>query len=157
MLDRADAILKLALALAALFLGGGVGYYYGVFLPMHTAREAERVHAAEQAQLDKQKEADDKKAAAVKDARTEYNDCLSFAQLGYTSRWNSTCRSLHDAEQKNYDACVSSGYSTDYCATTYPVRPAKDCSLPDDTASDYDDSLKSDKDLCLQKLRASQS
>jgi hypothetical protein len=47
MIDKSDAILKLALALAAILIGLSVAYYYAMFLPERARAESQRIHEAE--------------------------------------------------------------------------------------------------------------
>lgn len=154
MLDRADAILKLALALAALFLGGGVGYYYGVFLPEQGAKtQEERVEAAK-AELSLKRRLDEQRTANATAAKVTYDVCLASSQQDYASRWESSCGTQNQADLKARRGCVAQGYDEQYCAS-YIVRPASDCTLPGGTAATYDGALQKAKELCIEEYKAS--
>jgi hypothetical protein len=157
MLDRADSILKLALSVAALCLGAGVGYYYGIFLPAQADASAARLEAAE-----KEKQAEARRTAeriekASADARIRYSECLIAASADYNTRWQSSCRSLNASDTKARRDCVSRGSTEEYCSTIINVRPASDCSLPTETADSYDAGHKDAKQLCMDELKASQA
>lgn len=156
MLDRSWAILRLAAALALLIAGTGIGYYYGVVLPARAEREDARVAKAQEAE---RKAADAARTALAKRqqaAQQDYADCLNFAELSYRNRWNSACRAQNMADQNAFADCRDDWFATDEgCRVKHPVRPERDCALPDQLAA----TLGSDRDRaraqCLGKLQAS--
>lgn len=161
MLKHAGAILKLALALAALIAGAGVGYYYAIFLPGHHERLAERETATAQARSGADIEAREDEArrrrARAEAARVEYQDCLNFAKLSYKQRWTASCRAMHAADVAAYDDCADDLFSTEEaCRERHPIRPERGCALPSRIA----DRLSGDRDRrkqeCLGKLEGPQ-
>lgn len=154
---RADAILKLSLAAAALMAGAGVGYYYGLFLPQHTQAQQQALHQ-------QQKQAAKDRAEAARKATLErtrqqqaaqlgYQDCVNFAQLGYRSRWNASCRSMHEADIEAYQDCLGHWFaSQSSCARKHPIRAEKGCDLPADIAAAYADDMDKATAQCRSRF-----
>ncbi|HKT85938.1 MAG TPA: hypothetical protein VJQ77_07635 [Novosphingobium sp.] len=160
MLDRASAILKLALALAVLLAGGGVGYYYGIFLPNHARVQEERhqanADAAEKARRTAEAKVASEQARRQQTAQMEYEDCLNFAELSYKNRWAASCRAMNRSDAAEFEDCLDNLFSTEEsCRRRYPIRPERGCALPSQIAS----SLSADRDRargqCLGRLQAS--
>lgn len=152
MLDRADAILKLALAVAAICLGCGVGYYYAVFLPSQAAAADQRVAAAEKVKAEVERHSIEAKSAAELAAKNIYQICVGAANIDYSSRWNTSCGSQHEADVKAKQNCNAQGLSEQYCGT-FVVRPATSCALPSITAEAYESTVKEAKRICLEALK----
>lgn len=89
MLDRADGVLKLAVAVAALMIGCAVGYYYVIFLPSQAAASIQRDAAAANAKI-----------AAQLALKEEYNECMAHAFNIYEDRWQLGCKREHDRNPK---------------------------------------------------------
>ena len=153
MLDRADAIFKLAMSFAALCLGVGIGYYYGLFLPAQATATAERIAAKEEAQKITQRSQENKRSEMAEAAQTTYDVCIADASASYSSRWDSTCRRMRADDEKRRQNCVAQGYGG---CDSITVRPASDCSLHSDTADDYDAAHQASKRLCLDEMKAKQ-
>lgn len=153
MFDRADAILKLSLAIAVLCLGFGVGYYYGIFLPQQAEVVAKRTIDLEKSRIEREKQLNDQKLVKENEARSKYEICESAATFDYTNRWNTSCIRQHDADLTTKRNCLSNGSDASYC-TSITVRPANNCSLPSSEAVSYDQGLKEAKQLCLDELKA---
>ena len=135
MAKHADTIFKLSLAVAALIAGLGVGYYYGIVLPARAEREEQRLLAAEQARGEAEAKARKEAARKQEAARTAYQDCLNFADLGYRNRWTAACRGQHLADIAEYQDCLDDLFSTrEGCMRAHPVRAERDCNLPEPLA-----------------------
>ena len=89
MLDRADAILKLALAVAALMIGCAFGYYYAIFLPSQAAASLERASAFESA-----------KVVAATVEKESYRQCLAAAYSTYSENWDAQCKLERETNPK---------------------------------------------------------
>ncbi|KHK89578.1 hypothetical protein [Novosphingobium malaysiense] len=169
MLKHSDAILKLALALAILLAGGGVGFYYGIFLPSQDIRRQTQAMAERRSKSEAQsralveqarREADlaKRNAERAKAAQREYNDCIGFAELSYKRRWAGSCRTLHDADVAAFEDCADNLFSTDRgCRAKHPIRPANDCALPARMAHELTSARDKRKRECLAKLQAVQA
>ena len=153
MLDKADAIFKLALAFAAVAIGGAVAYYYALFLPQQAQQSADRELAAETAKHQNEVRESLEKSKTAKEAKEKYDLCVSFAYSDYNSRWAKTCTRLNKADVARRDQCLNNGYNEAYCSTI-SVTPAKECSLPNELADDYEKSHEDDKKLCLEEFKA---
>lgn len=157
MLRHSDAILKLALALAALLAGAGVGYYYGVFLPAQDVRRQTRELAERQAVEAAQHQALTEQARRAQAARAEYDDCIAFAELSYKQRWAQSCQGLHEADRSAFEDCADNLFSTrSGCLAKYPVRPARDCALPSQIARQLSGARDERKAECTVRLEAAQ-
>lgn len=156
MLDRADAIFKLALAFAAVCLGLGIGYYYGIFLPGQITANSERTASLDRERAERERDALSKKSAANLAAKEKYDTCIADAAADYTARWNATCRTFHNAEIKRKASCLEQGLDADYCAS-FVAHPATDCQLSAQTAESYDEGHQRAKQLCLDEMKVTQS
>lgn len=159
MLDRAGDILKLALALAVLIAGCGVGYYYGIFLPSHTVRqEAHRLveaDATNQANRAAQARMAREQARRQQAARVEYQDCLNFAELDHKNRWAASCRAMNRSDIAEFEDCLDNLFSTEEsCRRRHPIRPERSCALPSQIASGLTEDRDRAKDQCLGQLQA---
>jgi hypothetical protein len=164
MLKHANAILKIALAMSALVAGGGVGFYYGIFLPAQDIRRQTQEMRDRKATADKEAHALAEQARRVEDqakrmqaAQTAYDDCVNFAELSYKRRWAQSCQSLHDADIAAFEDCADDLFSTDSgCRAKHPIRPASDCALPSGMARGLSEARDTRKAQCLSKLQAVQ-
>lgn len=151
MLDRADAILKLALAVAAITVAAALGYYYGIFLPAQASAAAQLAADAKKTEREQAEKADSKRQANADNAKQQYDLCLAAAQSDYNSRWESSCKTIHDRQLQARNDCYAGSGDTSYCSS-YVVTPARECTLPSMTADNYDKGLQSDKRLCFDKM-----
>lgn len=161
MLDRAGDILKLAIALAVLIAGCGVGYYYGIFLPSHTISEETRrqveADEAHQAARDAQARMAEERARRQQAAQVEYEDCLNFAELTYKNRWAASCRTMNRSDVMEFEDCLDDLFTTEEgCRRRYPIRPERGCALPSQIASGLSRERDRAKEQCLGRLQASQ-
>ncbi|HUD28179.1 MAG TPA: hypothetical protein VMQ93_04850 [Novosphingobium sp.] len=157
MLKHADPILKLALALAALLAGAGVGYYYGIYLPAQDVRRQTQAMAERQAQSQAEAKALAARARREQAAQVEYEDCANFAELSYKQRWNLSCQGLHDADQSAFDDCADDLFATESgCLAKIPIRPAQGCALPAQVAQSLSQARDDRKAQCLARLEAVQ-
>ncbi|VWX53659.1 hypothetical protein [Novosphingobium sp. 9U] len=130
-----DTVLKLSLAAGALLAGGGVGYYFGVFLPAQAIHETvesgtQRQAAAidRSADIERARRAEQQQREA---ARERYQACVGAAQTTYSARWTAACRAQHDRQEAAYEDCADDLFSTrEGCARKYPVEPEHGCALP---------------------------
>lgn len=157
MLKHADPILKIALALAALLAGAGVGYYYGIYLPSQDLRRQTQEMAARQTRAQAEAKALAARARREQAAQAEYEDCANFAELSYKQRWTMSCGSLHDADQAALEDCADDLFSTrEGCLAKHPVRPAQGCALPAQVAQSLSQARDDRKAQCLARLEAVQ-
>lgn len=158
MLKHSDAILKLALALAVLLAGGGVGFYYGIFLPSQDIRRQSQELAEKQAAKQAESKALAERAQREQAAQVEYQDCVNFAELSYKERWTQTCQGLHDADQAALQDCSDDLFSTEAgCRAKHPVRPARDCGLPGAMAQELTEARDKRKAECAVRLQSRQT
>ena len=158
MSERTDTVLKLSLALAALLAGGGVGFYYGIFLPSQEVRRQAQEMAEKQAAADERKHALAAQAQRVAAARVQYDQCLALAETSYRDRWTQSCRVLHDADQSGLDDCADDLLSSESgCRAEHPVRPAQDCALPAAMARELTQARDARKGECSAQLQAAQA
>lgn len=151
MLEKADEVLKLALAAAALLVGVSVAYYYGIFLPEKARTEEQRLVEADKAKQEAAVKQAKKQETASRDAKVAYDKCLLSASQDYSSRWNKTCIRLNKEDVARKAQCAANGY---YNCDQILVTPANGCSLPNELADDYDKSLDEEKKLCLEEFKA---
>ena len=155
MLKHADAILKLSLALGALLAGSGVGFYYGIYLPAQDIRHQTEAMTQRQTAAQKQTRALADQAKRQQAAQAAYDDCVNFADLSYKRRWTQSCQALHDADQAAYDDCADDWFTTEAgCRAKHPVRPARDCGLPEHMALQIAGARGQRKTQCLAALQA---
>ena len=151
MLDRADAILKLVLAGAAIVMASAVGYYYGIFMPAQAVAAAQQVAEAKRSEQVLAQKTEAKRASEANNAKQQFNICVASAQSDYNSRWQSSCKSIHDRQLLARNNCYDQGGNAFYCAN-YTVTDARECSLPSDTAQSYDLGLQNAKRLCMDNM-----
>ncbi len=156
-LKHADPILKVSLAVAALLAGGGVGYYYGIYLPAQDVRRQTLAMAERQSHEREQSRALADRARREAAAQSEYQGCVDFAEASYKQRWTHTCEGLHDADQAAFEDCADDLFSTQSgCLAKHPIRPASDCALPTQTAQALSDAREQRKAQCVAQLQAAQ-
>lgn len=154
---RADTILKLSLAAAALIAGTSVGYYYGVFLPGEVHRREAREQAAREEAAKAQSKARAEIVRRQQSARLEYEDCVNFADLAYRNRWTLACKAQNQADIAAFQDCADDLFSSeDGCRARFPIRPERDCTLPGQTAESYAAARDTRKAECLGRLQATQ-
>lgn len=151
MLDRADAIFKLALAAAAIIMATAVGYYYGIFLPAQASAAAQQLADTKRSEQAVAQKAEAKRAADADNAKQQFDICMSAAQFDYDSRWRGSCKTIHDKQLLARNNCYAQGGDTSYCAN-YAVSDARACDLPSVTAQSYDLGLQNAKRLCVDKM-----
>lgn len=151
MLEKANEILKLAIAAAVLMIGASIAYYYAVYLPEKASAEAQRLVEADRQKREADQKTEAKKADAARNAKTAYDQCLLFAQSNYESRWNSSCKQLNKADIERKKQCEFNGY---FGCSQIKITPASDCSLPMELIDDYDKGLDEERKLCLEVFKA---
>ncbi|MCT2401334.1 hypothetical protein [Novosphingobium mangrovi (ex Huang et al. 2023)] len=162
---HANAILKIALALAALVAGGGVGFYYGIFLPAQDMRRQRMELLDRKAAAEAQNQAMAEQARRVQEqakrieaAQAAYDECVNFAEVSYKQRWSQSCQSLHDADQAAFEDCADDLFSTESgCRAKHPIRPASDCALPARMARELSGTRDQRKAECMAKLQVVQA
>ena len=155
MIDRADAVPKLALAVAALLLVAGLGYYYGLFLPRQATTQMRDQQSIEgKSRLNHERQSVAKKEPVSAAAQATYMSCLAAARADYYTGWDKTCSALHDSESKALANCFAQGYEEEHCDVYYQVRPAVGCQLPGKIADSYNTALETSKQRCLANFRA---
>lgn len=152
MFEKADEILKLAIAAAALMIGASMAYYYGIFLPDKATAETQREAEADRLKRETDAKAEAQKADVARNAKSTYDQCLAFAQSNYSDRWTSSCKRLNKADLERKSQCESNGYA--YC-DQIKVTPANECSLPNELAGNYDKGREEANKLCLEEFKAS--
>lgn len=158
MADRANTVLKLSLAVAVLLAGGGVGFYYGIYLPAQDVRRQTRALAEKQEAQAAADRALAERAQREQAAQREYQGCIDFAEKSYRERWTAACQAQHDVDQAAYADCADDLFSTEQgCAADHPVRPVQDCALPAQTARSYAQARDARKQECLGRLQSAQA
>lgn len=158
MLKDPNAILKLALALAVLLAGAGIGFYFGIYLPAQDVRREARALAEKQVQRAAAAQALSQRAQREQAAQTEYQGCTEFAEQSYKARWTAACQAQHDTDQAAYEDCADNLFSTQAgCLAKHPVRPVQDCALPAATAQSYAQARDARKQQCLAQLQSAQT
>ncbi|PLK27103.1 hypothetical protein [Novosphingobium sp. TH158] len=152
MIEKADQLLKLALAVAALLIGVSVSYYYAIFLPQVAQTKLDRERSAELARATSESTAAMAKEKRLSDAKAKYNACLADAFENYQSRWQKTCRRLNGEDLEKKRRCMDGG---GYYCDSIKITPATNCSLPNDLGDDYDTGHENDKKMCLEEFKAS--
>lgn len=157
MLKHADPILKIALAVAALLAGSGVGYYYGIYLPAQDVRRQTQEMTQRQSHEQEQSRALAERARREAAAQADYGTCVNSAESAYKQRWTQTCQAMHDADQSAFEDCADNLFSTrSGCLAKHPVRPAQDCALPSQTAQALTDAREQRKAQCAVQLETAQ-
>lgn len=155
MIKHADAILKLSLAAAALMGGGGVGFYYGIYLPSQDIREQSEAMVKHQAAAREQTDALAKQAQRARAAQDAFDDCVSSAQLTYKNHWTAACRAQHTADVAAYEDCADDFFSTEAgCRRKHPIRPERDCALTTQLADRLVEERRSAREQCNATLQA---
>lgn len=157
MFKTPEGLLKLAIALAVLMAGAGIGFYFGIFLP------AQDVHRQAQAMADKQaaQAAADRavadQAKRFQAAQADYQSCVDFAETSYRERWSQACAAQHEADQAAFDDCDDNLFSTrSGCLAKHPIHPALDCALPPQTAQSYAQARDARKAECATRMQSAQ-
>lgn len=157
MLKHADPILKISLAVAALLAGGGVGYYYGIYLPAQDVRRQTQAMAEREQERQAQVKALAQRAQREQAAQLEYQECNGAAELSYKERWTQTCQTLHDADQAAFNDCADDFFSSEQgCLAKHPIRPAANCALPTQSAQILAQAREQRKAQCLVRLETLQ-
>lgn len=158
MADRAGTFLKISLALSALLAGGGVGYYYGIFLPAQDLRRQAQEMAEKQAEAEERTQALAEQTRRLAAAQAEYDQCMAGAEQSYRDRWSQSCLNLRDAAQSAYQDCADDMLSTaSGCRAEHPEIPAQSCALPAPMARELTTARDARKAECLGKLQAVQN
>lgn len=152
MLEKADEVLKLALAVAALLIGASVAYYYAIFLPNQANAQQQRATETERSKREANEKAEARKLDAARSAKSAYDQCLAFSQSNYSDRWAASCKRINKSDLERKSECEANGGG--YC-DAIKITPANDCSLPSAVANDYDNSLEEANKLCLEEFKAS--
>jgi len=156
--DRSGVFLKVSLALAALLAGGGIGFYYGIFLPAQDLRRQAQEMAAKQAEAEERRQALAMQAQRVAAAQAEYDQCVGLAEQSYRDRWSQSCRVLHDSDKSVVADCADDLLSSESgCRAEHPVRPAQDCALPATMARELTQARDARKAECSARLQAAQA
>ena len=157
MSQRADSVLKYALALAALMAGGGVGFYYGIYLPSQDIRRQSEDMARRHVEAKANSDALAERARREQAAQTAYEDCTSTADLAYKNHWTAVCRAQNAADVAEYEDCADDLFSTDEgCREKHPIRPERDCALSPQAADRLVEERNTARQQCLGTLRAAQ-
>ncbi|KQM21788.1 hypothetical protein [Novosphingobium sp. Leaf2] len=157
MLERADPILKLCLALAVLLAGAGIGYYYGIYLPTQDVRRQRLEMTAKQDREAQQALALARRVQREQAAQADYAQCMGLAESGYRQRWTQACQSMHDADQSAFEDCADDLFSTrSGCLAKHPIRPAQDCALPAQAARSLSDARDQRRAQCTAQLETAQ-
>ncbi len=157
MTRHADAILKLCLALAALMAGGGVGFYYGIYLPSQDIHRQTQAMEHRQAQVRQETDALAEQAKRAKAAQNAFEDCVSTAQLTYKNHWAAACRAQHAADVAAYDDCADDFFSTQAgCQRKHPIRPERDCALTTQMAERLVAERREARQQCTATFQAAQ-
>lgn len=115
------------------------------------AAEAERVRNE---QADRQR-AHAEEANRQATRRIAYQTCLTNAETAYSRRWDSQCRMLSETNAEGREKCIKDSPSIrDYCITLYPEKPPVDCTLPTESAREYQRLMDTDKARCLAEMNA---
>jgi len=85
-------------------------------------------------------------------ASETYQACMADAFSNYNQRWNKGCARIRKINFQERELCMQQGGSEETCAQT-EIAPSKDCALPTETASRYDDGYTEDKKICLERLK----
>ena len=153
LLDRSDAILRLAVATAALLTGASLSYHYLVYVP-----EKDRTaQATAEAEREEQKAAEDQSKQEERQEserrQSAYRACLADADTNYRSTWNASCRRLSSSAAEARRACIQRGETEAYCSSVHDPVSAENCSLPNALADDYNAALDRERAQCLDAAR----
>ena len=151
MLEKADGVLKLALAVTALLVGVSVAYYYAIFLPNQALAKEQRIAEQERLKREADEKAEARKSDAARSAKSTYDQCLANSQSNYFDRWEASCKRLNKADLDRKSDCEANGYG--YCAAI-KITPASECALPSALAEDYDNRREEANKLCLEEFKA---
>ena len=131
-----------------------MAYHYAVYIPAHDQEVEASKQTQEQQQQAKLAASAAAEQASAKDRRTAYRVCLSTAQMGYSNRWEASCKTKSEAADRARLACISGGTDAALCLQYNPALPASNCELPSALASSYDDELKAANQKCLDEAKS---
>ena len=156
--SRVDTVLKLSLSLAALLAGGGVGFYYGIYLP------SQDLHRQTQDMVEKQDSARVQTKALADRARREkaaqlaYEDCNNAAELTYKNHWAAACRAQHASDVAAFEDCADNLFATEKgCLRDHPIRPERECALTTRLADRLVEERDGARQECVGRLREMQA
>ena len=153
MLEKADGILKLAIALAILCGGLSVSYYYAIFLPHQAEEQANLARAEARAKSESEKKLQNEKKQSEELSRSRYSTCISITESNYNHQWNSSCVRQHNSDMQIKNNCLNNGYGIDYCRSL-TIRPSTECALPTNEANAYNATMAEEKQRCLEQMKA---
>ena len=107
--EKADAILKISIAISALCIGLGVGFYFGVWVPQRERDAIQAEKTASAAKLADEQRKEKEKAASQEAQRNNYNICISTAEEKYNDRWERSCKTQSDNDLEIKKNCISNG------------------------------------------------
>jgi hypothetical protein len=158
---KIDILLKLSIAASVLFASSTVGYHYLVYVPRRDAqldveRAFERLRAdALQRMFSEQRALEDRQSAEKATALMRYQTCLNGANANYQALRATACKRLGEQSRKDHDDCISKNLGKNFCDVTYAIRDASpSCTLPRETAADFDADVEKARDRCLQENRS---
>lgn len=148
-----DGILKISLAVAALFVGLGIFYYFIFYVPARDRAVQARESEAAAQQFAEQERRVAAKRADQQSRQAAYRDCVFKAEETYTREWESKCFELSATRNSNYEKCMQGEYNEN-CMTYYPPVSETDCKLPRAIAETYETRMNETKSRCLEASKA---
>ncbi|MBH0111398.1 hypothetical protein I5E68_00345 [Novosphingobium sp. YJ-S2-02] len=156
--SRVDTVLKLSLSLAALLAGGGVGFYYGIYLPSQDLHRQTQEMVEQQDSARVQTKALADRARREKAAQVAYEDCNNAAELTYKNHWAAACRAQHAADVAAFEDCADNLFATEKgCLRDHPIRPERECALTTRLADRLVEERDGARQECVGRLREMQA
>lgn len=179
--SRAALVAACGFALGCVLAGGSLAYHLLVYIPERDGelsgttkpQSTGEVANTQNSELDRQanlataeaerlrNEQADRQRAQAEEAnrqamrRVAYQTCLTNAETAYSRRWDGQCRLLSETNADGREKCIRDSPSIrDYCITLYPEKPPVDCTLPTESAREYQRLMDADKARCLAEMNA---
>lgn len=158
MADRLDTFLKVSLGAAALFAGGGVGFYYGIYLPSQDLHRQAQEMSEKQDSAERQTKALAERAKRERAAQLAYEDCNNSADLTYKNHWTAACRAQNEADVAAFNDCTDNFFSSEEsCLRDHPIRPERECALGTQLADRLVGERETARQQCAAQLQAAQT
>jgi hypothetical protein len=142
---------KATIAVAALMAGGGVGYYFGIYLPERDRAAAQERRAAEQAAKEERESAAATQAREATIRQRKVSGCLAIADFNYSASWESNCEGQAKENRSQYADCIGQGLGKSFCHSLHGDFQTSGCSLPQSLARSLEAERDRAKDLCYRQ------
>jgi hypothetical protein len=162
---KADAFLKVSIAVSILVASVSVGYYYLAYLPNRDL-QADNLRRQEQIRAELAKKSDEARAAAAlqlqqrieaqrqSETQAQYQACVAGAEENYSRSWAAACKRANEQSIKARASCDTSIVGKSLCDSSNPIRdPSPNCTLYGNTGGSLNATLEKSRNRCLEESK----